>query len=152
LRIEALEDGRHALVVDVVVLRGWRAYADVPKGGPYIQTELEAPLPKGMTLDGEWIRPTGSPDAKSSGLTTLSGKKELRCFVTLTPDVSRGAKAIVKLNYQVCDEHVCLPPATIEIGTIVPQRLGRHSVMRSPERRCARSLGQPGEVEFTRHG
>lgn len=122
LRFETDSKGRTAIVIDVQVHKGWHAYGDAPKESPYVALELQASLPKGVELDGAWQRPAGVPDPATKGLTLLSGSFEYRCSVTVDDRTPSGQKASVTLEYQVCDEHKCLPPRSIEIGASVPQK------------------------------
>lgn len=117
LVLEDLGDGQHKLTVHVSVLEGWHAYGTTPATSPYVAMKVEANLPPGVTLDGEWTQPAGRPDLESPGLTLLEGDVHYSCKLNVAPEAAADAQVSCVLSYQVCDKNMCLPPQTDTLTT-----------------------------------
>ena len=105
-----LADGRHEITLRVAILDGWHGYRDVPEGSPYVPMTVALELPANTAIDGEWTLPNASPSTEQPELTLYEGEVEFRCRINgLLP---LGTEITCVVSYQVCNEHMCLPPMT----------------------------------------
>ena len=103
--------GAVTLSVELLIEDGWHVYGEVSPNSPYPSTAVGLRLPEGVEALGEWRRPEGHPAADDPGTEELDGlvvfSRDLRVDPALG-ELSLG----VEVSYQVCDEDLCLPPAT----------------------------------------
>lgn len=108
--VRTLQNGKQEVVLRVAILDGWHGYRDVPDGSPYVPMTVALELPAHVKRAGDWTLPAASPAPEDPTLTLYEGEIEFRCeLVGLVP---LGGKITCNLSYQICDEQMCLPPAT----------------------------------------
>lgn len=97
------------LVVKFRIHPGYHIYADVAGDDPYIPTRVNLELPDGLSA-GEWTITRPGPFGET-GTTIHEGEAEYSC-----PLIGHGSGPIkCKVSYQVCDTHICMPPASKEL-------------------------------------
>lgn len=97
------------LVVKFRIHPGYHIYADVAGDDPYIPTRVNLELPDGLSV-GEWTITRPGPFGET-GTTIHEGEAEYSC-----PLIGHGSGPIkCKVSYQVCDTHICMPPASKEL-------------------------------------
>lgn len=98
-----------AIVMKANLLHGWHIYAYVPKTQPYITTELELELPKGISTIGKWITPLD--EAYNGGVYIYHGEL---VFIQYCSANNYNMDEVIKcgLYYQTCDLNKCYPPET----------------------------------------
>ena len=98
-----------AIVMKANLLYGWHIYAYVPKTQPYITSELELELPKGITPIGDWIKPLD--EAYDGGVYIYHGQLIFIQYCTVN-SYNNGDTITSGLYYQTCDLNKCYPPET----------------------------------------
>ena len=96
------------------VAPGWHTYADVPVSSPYPTTELRLELPAGMTAVGSWDKPAGHPSHESPELSVYEGDVVFLHRLRLGARATGKLQITVRVDYQACDESMCLPPASVK--------------------------------------
>ena len=87
----------------------WHIYAYVPKTQPYITSELQLELPKGIKAINDWEKPYSEP--YDDGVYVYHGEL---IFVQYCSVGSYSNEAMITcgLYYQTCDLYKCFPPET----------------------------------------
>jgi hypothetical protein len=98
--------------VDLLIRPGWHLYSDVPKGGAHRATTLELELPRGVKTVGKWTRPKGLPSIENPQEKIYTGLVRFTQTVKVA-DPSKTARAKVIVDYEVCEQAFCLPPAKL---------------------------------------
>lgn len=98
-----------AVVMKANLLHGWHIYAYVPKTQPYITSELELELPKGIKTVGEWIKPLD--EAYNDGVYIYHGELIFIQYCSVN-NYNKGDLIKCGLYYQTCDLNKCYPPET----------------------------------------
>lgn len=97
--------------IDMKIYPGFHIYNKVSDKDPYIPTTVSFELPDGVELNGELIVPKFK-QLDSNGTTIFEDDVTFR-----QPIKGSGKGTIkVKLNFQACDAHVCLPPKDLIIN------------------------------------
>lgn len=92
---------------------GYHIYAHVAGDDPYIATTVSLELPEGLTA-GEWSI-TRPGQFGESGTTIHEDEAKYVC-----PLIGHGSGPIkCKVSYQVCDSHICMPPAAKELNLAI---------------------------------
>ena len=102
------------LIVDAAIDSGWHINSNHPSNADYIPTQVEVTLPSGVSA-GE-VQYPAAQKAKlafsSEELSVFTGAVEFRIplkAATIAPNDT----AIVKVNYQACNNNECLAPTSI---------------------------------------
>ncbi|MCP3918829.1 MAG: hypothetical protein GY711_25050 [bacterium] len=92
---------------------GWHVYADTPDGAPYPATEPALSLPEGGRVVTGWsTRTAAHPATDDSGANWFVGEVTFTCEV----EVAEPTDPLeVSMEFQVCDDQVCLPPKTLTV-------------------------------------
>lgn len=92
---------------------GYHIYAYVAGDDPYIATAINLELPEGLKA-GDW-KITRPGKFGESGTTIHEDEATYTC-----PLIGHGKGAIkCKIAYQVCDAHICMPPANNELNLTI---------------------------------
>ena len=113
MRIAALANGNHAVVITVEIFPGWHAYDALPDGSPYTAMVPTLTLPKGVTQVDAWRRPSSQVYVADPSVTVFEGKFEFACAVAGSQAAVR--KLTCQLGYQVCDANMCQPPTVLDL-------------------------------------
>lgn len=98
-----------AVVMKVSIQDQWHIYAYVPKTQPYITSELQLELPKGITKIGNWEKPYSEP--YDDGVFVYHGDLVFVQYCSVG-NFSNDAIITSGMYYQTCDLHKCFPPET----------------------------------------
>ena len=98
-----------AVVMKVDVLTTWHIYAHVPRTQPYIASELELDLCKGVSPIGSWEKPSSKP--YDEGIYVYDGELIFVQYCSVASS-ARSGKISCGLYYQTCDVNKCFPPQT----------------------------------------
>lgn len=98
------------IAVRMNIADAWHAYDQVPDNSPYPTTALTLSLPKGVKAVGEWDRPLGHPYPDDPRMTVYKGDIVFLHRARISHDFVTGTYG-VRVSYQVCDPHRCLPPS-----------------------------------------
>ena len=103
------------LFVKVRVAPGHHIYALEKPGTRNLPTSFETELPVStLRPEGPWRGP--EPKVNEDGSRTFSGDLLFQRRFRVEPQAATGAcEAVLKLNFQVCNEALCWPPATIPL-------------------------------------
>lgn len=99
-------DGTRDIVITLSIHPGFHLYANVDEADPFIPTEIKLTLPEGVKAEGPMSYPSVTP---SKNATTYY--KGLCRFIQRISGTS-DSEAICELNYQSCDNSVCLRPVS----------------------------------------
>jgi len=103
----------HKLTVEIRIKAGWHIYASAPEGSPWQVTDIKVVRPKGVRAVGAWQRPQGLPNAKEPSTKVFEGTvKFARNFRVADEDDIESLE--IEVDYQVCNDQLCLRPATIK--------------------------------------
>lgn len=110
--VEIRQGGRNEryLVVKFKIHPGYHIYADVAEDDPYIPTTVNIELPEGMT-SGKW-KASQPGRFGDSGTTIYENEAEYACQL----DGNSSGPIKCTVSYQVCDSHICMPPAKKELN------------------------------------
>ena len=115
---EKSDDGKpFRLIVKFKIQDGWHLYASVPKGEPYIQTNLKVIVPAGVSVNAPWKRSVAKPSASSNDLTIWESECVWSIDLNVSDKSALETKVELILNYQACNEERCRRPVskTIEL-------------------------------------
>lgn len=98
--------------VKVIIQPGWHLYSDIPTGGANRVTTVELKLPDGVTAEGDWTRTHGFPSPKNPTEKIYTGLARFSQTIRYAGSEERRIEVVV--NYAVCNEDYCLPPATLK--------------------------------------
>lgn len=101
------------IIVQMQIANGWHTYANAVPDSPYRETVLKWQLPDQVEAIGKWNKPLALPYIKNPQRMIYSGTVVFSHKVRLKAG-SDKAKLTVQIDYQVCDEQKCLPPAIIK--------------------------------------
>ncbi len=100
--------------VKVRVAPGHHIYALDKPGTMNIPTSLEAELPRTIRPEGPWRGP--DPKVSEDGSRILSGDLLFQRRFRIEPQAEAGTcEVLIQIKYQVCNEALCWPPATIPL-------------------------------------
>ena len=120
----ARRGGEARVVFEARIAPGWKMYAlDSPVGRP-LEVALDA-LPPGLTArTPRQSAPTLAHDAAFDALaSTFAGTARVEQPLRLGRRAARGLAAVSgTVRYAVCDDRICLPPATAPFRTTVEVR------------------------------
>ena len=104
------------LLVTVRVLPTYHIYGLNKSGSENTPTTLQLQLPKGMKLKGDWKAPEPK---KGKGKSRIYEEGVVfRGTLALGKSVAPGKHTIkCEMEYQVCDEELCWPPAKLDLAT-----------------------------------
>lgn len=100
------------LLVELEVRDGWHVYAQSPPGKGDSAVSIRFSLPNGVELDGDLSKPVGEPKLDDPLVEIYRGKVSFR--QKLKGSIPKSAKLEVIVNYQTCNEELCLPPTTFK--------------------------------------
>ena len=105
--IENGANGLKKVVVKMKIHPGYHIYANVAKSDPFIATKVSVELPAGYKPAGDLQKP--SFKAYNDNGTTIYEDE-----ITFIQEIEGTGAASVSctVNYQCCDAHICMPPAT----------------------------------------
>ncbi len=106
------------IMVQMQIAKGWHTYANAVPGSPYRETVLKLQLPDQVEAIGKWNKPLTLPYIKNPQRMIYSGTVVFSHKVRLKAG-SDKAKLTVQVDYQVCDDQKCLPPATIRKTVLI---------------------------------
>lgn len=96
--------------IKVSIARGHYIYAAKNKDGPFRPLAIEMPLLDGETIVVDWKLPVSKDqNGKAVYYDSVIVYRQIRVPI----DTSRKLRST--LHYQVCNEDVCYPPATIQL-------------------------------------
>lgn len=109
--------GAATLVVKVRILPLFHIYGLNKSGNENTPTTLKLTLPNGLKLKGNWKAPE---PGKSGKARIYEDEVIFRATLAAAKKISSG-KHIIKceMEYQVCDEQLCWPPAKLDLVTEV---------------------------------
>lgn len=100
------EDGGKELVITVKIHPGFHIYANVSDKDPFLPTDIKLELPEGIAKDGAMKLP--SPQRLDNSDTT---GYEGECVFRQRLTGNGAGKIRCTVNYQCCDNTICLTPA-----------------------------------------
>ncbi len=119
---ESLHPGdQPELIVKVLITPSYHIYGMDDSDGANVPTRLDLDLPAGISTDGDWTAAAlyQSGDSHPIYYRQVVFRRKLK----IAPDAPAGSFRIpIKIRYQVCNELVCWPPATMSLettGTVV---------------------------------
>ncbi len=115
---EAVSPGRETqILVRLDILPGWHINAHAPSQAFLIPTRLELDQPRGFAVEERWPAPqTRRLRIANTPLELYEGQIEVVLRVRVGVDVAPGVYLVRgKLQYQACNDEVCIPPATVEL-------------------------------------
>jgi thiol:disulfide interchange protein DsbD len=121
------------LEVEAEILPGWHINSDHPNSADFIRTTLSVTPPKAVKAGAvayppaDEIAPAFSGGEKLSVFTgTMKFMVPLSAAANFKPD--SGAEVAVTLEYQPCNDNICMPPAKVSanasLGSIQPASAG----------------------------
>ncbi len=113
-----LKGNKYQLKLLVDIKEGWHGYAKLTEETNYfIPTTIELQLPNGVVQKKEMQLPKTYPYADAKGVELFKGKCEFIQELVMDGNLATGSLIKATLNYQLCDDYMCKPPAdlTIEI-------------------------------------
>ena len=121
------------LEVEAEILPGWHINSDHPNSADFIRTTLSVTPPKAVKAGAvayppaDEIAPAFSGGEKLSVFTgTMKFMVPLSAAANFKPD--SGAEVAVTLEYQPCNDNICMPPAKVSanasLGSIEPASAG----------------------------
>ncbi len=122
--VEVSAGGTADVTVIVAVAPGWHINAHVPTLPTLIATELDVDGPPGVRLvDVVYPEPTHESFAfAGQELAVYEDVFTLEVTIAAASDMVGSGDLRFALQYQACDNEVCLPPASAEV--IIPLRIG----------------------------
>lgn len=112
------------LLVRVRIAPGHYIYALDKSGTRNLPTTLDTEMSGILQPEDRWLGP--EPKIKEDGSRTLSGDFLFqRRFRVMRQPAAENWKALTRLEYQVCNEALCWPPATIPLETQLKIRRSR---------------------------
>jgi thioredoxin:protein disulfide reductase len=115
----ALKPGNTStLEVDAEILPGWHINSNHPNSSDFIPTILSATVPAGLKAGPVGYPPAGEIAPAFSGgekLSVFTGRLKFDVPLSATPSFRSNAddKVSVTLDYQPCNDNICLPPAKV---------------------------------------
>ena len=107
---ESLPNGNRLVTFRVKIHPGYHIYAAVADSDPYVVTTVEFRLPEGVKAVGDLQRPSAKT-YNSAGTMIYEDTIEFR------QEVSGTGFITCILNFQCCNDQICMPPTTIEVTT-----------------------------------
>jgi len=107
------------LVVHIKMHRGWHIAPFAAPSGPTQPTQLSLKLPKGIQAIGDWKAPEPTTLYDGSGPSSAYvGDLTFSHELAIDSNQSTGPVEIsCRLNYQACNESMCLRPNELSLGT-----------------------------------
>jgi DsbC/DsbD-like thiol-disulfide interchange protein len=107
------------LVVLVKLHRGWHIAPFAVPSGPTKPTQLSLKLPKGIQAIGDWKAPEPTTLYDGTGPSSAYvGDLKFSHELAIDSNLSTGPVEIsCSLNYQACNESMCLRPNELSLGT-----------------------------------
>jgi hypothetical protein len=107
------------LVVHIILHRGWHIAPFAVPSGLTQPTQLSLKLPKGIQAIGDWKAPETTTLHDGSGPSSAYvGDLKLSHELAIDSNLSTGPVEIsCRLNYQACNESMCLRPNELSLGT-----------------------------------
>ncbi len=96
------------VVIKANIFPSWNIYAFVPSTQPFIATEPELELPKGITPIGEWKKP--APQLYEQRVLIYKGQIVFSRFFKVEGVLTEKDTLSTGLYYQACDANMCFPP------------------------------------------
>ena len=107
---ESLPNGNRLVTFRVKIHSGYHIYAAVADSDPYVVTTVEFRLPEGIKAVGDLQRPSAKT-YNNAGTMIYEDTIEFR------QEVSGTGSVTCILNFQCCNDQICMPPTTIEVTT-----------------------------------
>jgi DsbC/DsbD-like thiol-disulfide interchange protein len=109
--------GTANLSIKVRIQPLFHIYALNKSGNENTPTTLDVTLPEGFKLKGDWK----APAPKKSGKARIYRDEVILNAAVNVTRKARSGKHPIKcaMQYQVCNEEVCWPPATLDLATEV---------------------------------
>lgn len=98
------------VTIEMSIYNGYYVYNIISEEDAFTPLQINFELPKGYELIGETIYPHAAP--LGSGVTTVFREKV--SFTQKIKTTTSPGDIKVKISYQCCDNHVCMPPKTVE--------------------------------------
>lgn len=110
--------GASNLVVDAEILSGWHINSDHPNSPDFIPTRLTVDPPAGLKAGAVKYPPADQIAPAFSGgdkLSVFTGPIKFEVRLSAPPSFKPAASAAVAvtLDYQPCNDNICLPPAKV---------------------------------------
>jgi DsbC/DsbD-like thiol-disulfide interchange protein len=110
--VEGSQD--HVLLsIELAIMPGWHLYSNVPVGSAVKTTSVDLELPDGVEAVGEWERPIGRPSIDNPNTKIYSGVATFTRKLKINKS-GRNQSIRITVDYQVCNEKHCLPPAKLK--------------------------------------
>jgi thiol:disulfide interchange protein DsbD len=115
------------LNIAVRIERGWHINSNHPRAGYYIPTRLKVKTPPGVTAGTVAYPPAKDVTlafARDERLSVFTGRIEFKVPLTASVNFKTdiGAPATFEVDYQACNDHECLRPAstsaTIDLASV----------------------------------
>jgi hypothetical protein len=104
------------VIVKVRIFPLHHIYALNKSGSENTPTTLQLRLPKGMKLSGAWKAP--EPKRAKDKSRIYEEEVVFRATVAVAKSIAPGKHTIkCEMEYQVCDEELCWPPAKLHLAT-----------------------------------
>ncbi len=112
------QPGVYDVKVTISIKPGWHLYSEVPEGGAHVPVRLKFDLPGGVAPLGKWTRSKGQPSRQNPQEKIYQAIAQFSRKVRVD-DVAATTRLRVLVDYEVCRDTFCLPPAqlrqTVEI-------------------------------------
>ncbi len=110
--------GTVELVLKIEVAAPAHIYAPSEPADRSVPTTIKLDLPKGVTLEKDWVFP--APVKTSDGDLIYTGSVEARCTLKISSAVSAPTLVIKgDLRCQACTDLACWPPLPIPLSTTI---------------------------------
>jgi len=94
---------------------GWHTYKTVPAASGYVPMQPSLDLPAGVEVIRGWqCASKGFPDPSGEAGTWFLDQAEFTCELRLLAETDEEVG--VQLEFQVCDDKLCLPPRTLSLS------------------------------------
>lgn len=109
------------VIVKIRVQPGWRIYRYVPPTAPYMSTRWVLDHSDGVEPSGVWQKPQPEYLAGHSDILIYQGEQVFTRQLTLAEDAPDTVTLTAGLNYQTCNNDMCLRPTrkTTELSVTV---------------------------------
>ncbi len=152
-------DTRTVMEVTAQILPGWHINSNHPTASYYIPTRLGVSTPGEVTAGAVEYPPAHEEAlefARGRKLSVFTGTAVFRVPIVAAAGLSAsgGLPATITINYQACDNHQCLSPASVS-RTVDLRTLGSAPAGTARSATDAAGLAIPGanlEETFARHG
>lgn len=112
------------VALKVKIQPGWRIYRYVPATAPYMATKWPIDVADGLSLEGDWQKPAPEYLPGYSDILIDQGELVFVHAVKVGESAEKGSSLAIKagLDYQTCNEEMCLRPTKKIIDLLVSVR------------------------------